>query len=110
LLLAATLPLALLRPPWRPVLRLARILALITLLTSLTAIAARWGELNRAVVIAREAPARIAPVTVGSAMFTLPEGTVVRIVKSHGPFTLVSASNGQRGWVNRDTIEPVLNK
>jgi hypothetical protein len=28
--------------------------------------------------------------------------------KSHGPFTLVSARNGPRGWVNRDTLPPVI--
>jgi hypothetical protein len=108
LVLAATLPLALLLQRQRPVLRLARIVAVATLLGSLAAIAARWGELNRAVVVAKEAPARIAPVTVGSALFTLQEGTMVSIVKSHGPFALVSARNGQRGWVNRNIIEPVI--
>jgi hypothetical protein len=108
LLVAATLPLALLVPRWRPVLRLARILAVVGLLSSLVAIGARWGELKRAVVTAKAADARISPVTVGPPIFTLPEGTVVSIEKSHGSFALVSAGNGQRGWVNRDIIEPVI--
>jgi len=108
LLLAATLPLALLLPRQRPVLRTARILAVLMLLCSFTAVGARWGELNRAVVVVKAAPARISPVTVGSALFTLPEGTMVRIVRSHGLFTLVRAHNGQQGWVNRDAIEPVI--
>jgi hypothetical protein len=108
LLVAATLPLALLLPRRRPVLRLARILAVVALLGSLSAIGARWGELNRAVVVAKEADARIAPVSVGSPLFRLPEGAIVSILKSHGPFTLVSASHGQRGWVSHDAIEPVV--
>jgi hypothetical protein len=108
LLVTATLPLALLLPRQRAVLRVARILAVMTLLSSLVAIGARWGELNRAVVVAKSAPARISPVTLGPALLTLPEGTMVNIVKSHGSFTLVSAQNGQRGWVNCDTIEPVI--
>jgi hypothetical protein len=108
LLVTATLPLALLLPRWRPVLRVARILVVMTLLSSLTAIGARWGELNRPVVVAKSAPTRISPVTLGPALFSLPEGTMVNIVKSHGSFTLVSAQNGQRGWVNCDTIEPVI--
>jgi hypothetical protein len=41
-------------------------------------------------------------------MVTLPEGAVVSIVKSHGHFALVSARNGQQGWVNRDALEPVV--
>jgi hypothetical protein len=108
LLFAATLPLALVLPARRPVLRFARIVALMSMLGSLAAIEVRWGELNRAVVTAKAADARISPVTVGSPIFTLPEGAVVSIVKSHGPFALVSARNGQRGWVNRDNIEPVI--
>jgi hypothetical protein len=108
LLVAATLPLALLVPRWRPALRLARIPVAVALLSSLAAIGARWGELSRAVVTAKAADARISPVTVGPPIFILPEGTVVGIEKSHGSFALVSAGKGQRGWVNRDTIEPVI--
>jgi hypothetical protein len=108
LLLVATLPLALVLPARRPTFQAVRIVALIALLGSLTALGVRWGELNRAVVTAQAADAHISPVTVGSPIFTLPEGTVVSIVKSHGAFTLVSARNGQRGWVNRDAIEPVI--
>jgi hypothetical protein len=108
LLFAATLPLALVLPARRPVLRFARILTLMALLSSLAALAVRWGELNTAVVTAKAADARISPVTVGLPIFTLPEGTLVSIIKSHGPFALVSARGGQRGWVNRDTIEPVI--
>ena len=108
LLLTATLPLALVLPARRRVLRCARIAALMALLSSLAALGVRWGELNRAVVTAKSAEARISPVTVGTPLFTLPEGTVVNIVKSHGPFTLVSAGDGRRGWVNRDTVGPVV--
>jgi hypothetical protein len=107
-LFVATLPLALLRRHQRFVLPLARLLAAVMLAGSLTAIGARWGALNRAVVVAKSAPARIAPVSIGAAMFSLTEGALVNIVKSHGPFTLVSTRDGQRGWVNRDTIEPVI--
>jgi hypothetical protein len=108
LLLVATLPLALVLPARRRLLRFARIMALMALLSSLTALGARWGELNRAVVTAKTADARISPVTVGPPIFSLPEGTVVGIVKSHGPFRLVSAPNGQRGWLNHDVIEPII--
>jgi hypothetical protein len=108
LLLASTLPLALFLPRQQSVLRLTQVLSLATLLCSLTAITARWHELNRAVVVAKTAPAKISPITIGSAMFALPEGTIVNVVRSHGPFTLVSGPNGQRGWVSRDTIEQVI--
>jgi hypothetical protein len=108
LLFAATLPLGLRLRRQRAALRLAGILALTMVFCSLAAIAVRWRELNHAVITAKSADARISPVTVGAPMVTLPEGAVVSILKSHGHFALVSARNGQQGWVNRDTLEPVI--
>ena len=66
------------------------------------------GQPARAVVMAKGAPGRISPDTVGSAMFTLPEGTMVNIVRSHRLCTLVCAPNGQRRWVSRDAVQPVI--
>src|SRR5262249_9133426 len=107
LLLTATLPLAVLLPGKRRVLRFARVLAMLMLLSCLTAIGLRWGELNQAVVIAKETPARISPVPMGQSVFTLREGAVISILKSHGSFTLVRAADGHQGWVNRDAIESI---
>jgi hypothetical protein len=89
-------------------LKFARITALVALFASLAAIGVRWGELNRAIVIAKEAEARISPVTVGQPIFTLPEGTTVNIVRPHARFTLIRTSDGRQGWVARDLIESVV--
>jgi hypothetical protein len=107
-LLAATLPLALLLPGARPALRLARIAAAVAVLGSVVAIGSRWAEFHSAVVTAKEASARLSPVTMGQVDFTLLEGATVSIVKSHGRFTLIRTPNGHQGWVNRDAVEPLV--
>ena len=107
-LLAATLPLALLSPGARPALRLARIVAAVAVLGSVAAIGSRWAEFHRAVVTAKEATARLSPVTMGQVVFTLPEGATVSTVKSHGRFAFIRTPDGHQGWVSRDAVEPVV--
>ncbi len=108
LLLAASLPLALLAVRARPVLRLARFAAVLVFLISVVAIGSRWGELDRAVVTAKEATARISPVTIAQTAFTLPEGSLVSVVRSHGSFTLIRNLEGHQGWVSRDAITSLM--
>jgi hypothetical protein len=108
LLFTATLQLALLVPRARPACSLARVAALLALLGSAAAIGARWGDLDRAVVTAKEAAVRVSPVTMGQALLRLPEGSMVRIVKPHGGFALVRNLEGQQGWVSRDALSPVI--
>ena len=107
-LLAATMPLALLSPGARTALRLARIAAAVAVLGSVVAIGSRWAEFHSAVVTAKEATARLSPVTMGQVVFTLPEGATASIVKSHGRFALIRTPNGRQGWVNRDAVEPLV--
>lgn len=108
LLLAATMPLALLLPGARPALRLVRISATVAVLGSLVAIGARWAESDHVIVTAKEATARLSPVTMGQAVFTLPEGATASILKPHGRFALLRTPDGRQGWVSRDTVEPVV--
>jgi len=107
-LLAATFLAVLLLPEARPTLRLARIALVLALLGTVAAIGSRWAELDRAVVTAKEATARVSPVTMGQALFTLPEGAMVGFVKPHGRFALIRTQDGHQGWVSRDAVEPVV--
>ena len=108
LLFTATLPLVLLLPGARPVLRFARIAAVVAVVASVAAVSARWSELDRAVVTAKEAVVRVSPFTVGQALFKLPEGSLVNIVRPHGGFALVRSSDGHQGWISRDVLSPVV--
>lgn len=107
-LLAATMPLALLLPRARPAFRLVRISAAVAVLGSLVAIGARWAESDRVVVTAKEATARLSPVTMGKEVFTLPEGATAGILKPHDRFALIRTPDGRQGWVSRASVEPVV--
>ena len=69
---------------------------------------ARSPELDRAVVTAKEAVVRVSPVTEGQALFKLPEGSMVNIVRPHGGFALVRSIEGHQGWISRDVLSPVV--
>jgi tetratricopeptide (TPR) repeat protein len=72
------------------------------------AYAIRWSEFDRAVVIAANAPARIAPADTASASFTLKAGETVAIAKSYGQFVLARTSDGRSGWVSDQEIGRVF--
>jgi hypothetical protein len=77
------------------------------LLVAMLTLFLRYPEWNRGIVVAKSAPAYIAPVTVTQPMFTLTEGQVVSIRKTSGDFLLVEAGNGRRGWVTPAAVERV---
>jgi hypothetical protein len=62
---------------------------------------------SRAVVIATEATARIAPFAASEVAFSVPEGTVVTIERTHGDYALIAGRDG-RAWVPRASVETIL--
>jgi tetratricopeptide (TPR) repeat protein len=77
------------------------------LLAAMLTLFLRNPEWNRGIVVAKSAPAYIAPVTVTQRMFTLTEGQPVSIRKTSGDFLLVEAVGGRRGWVTPAAVERV---
>ena len=67
-----------------------------------------WPRVNEAVVISREAPARIAPVSAAEAAFKLHEGETVTMRAEHQDFALVQTSAGRSGWVARADLARVV--
>ena len=67
-----------------------------------------WPRVNEAVVISREAPARIAPVPAAEAAFKLHEGETVTMRAEHQDFALVQTSAGRSGWVARADLVRVV--
>ena len=78
------------------------------LLATMLAVGFRWAELQRAIVTVKDAPAYIAPVTVGQPLFTLADGQGVELGKTHGEFVLLETGDGHRGWVNRANVSPLI--
>ena len=67
-----------------------------------------WPRVNEAVIISREAPARIAPVSAAEAAFKLHEGETVTMRAEHQDFALVQTSAGRSGWVARADLARVV--
>lgn len=70
-------------------------------------LAIRWPELNRAVVLEADAPARIAPAQSAGVSFKLQAGEIVQARKSHGGFVLVRTAEGQSGWVSNKLVAKI---
>jgi tetratricopeptide (TPR) repeat protein len=108
-LVAAALPLRRMLPRARPALTAAAVLGALVLLAAVSALALRWPDLNRAIVTAPEAAARVSPVTVIQPLFTLRAGEPVTIKRTHGAFMLIANRQGREGWVSREAVTPVVN-
>lgn len=78
------------------------------LILSVLALAVRWQELDRAVVLSADTPVRIAPAQVAGVTFKLPAGEMVQAEKSHGNFLLVRTADGHSGWVDHDQVARVI--
>lgn len=82
--------------------------AAITLLAAVAGYAIRWPDFNRAIVIAANAPARIAPAGTAAESFALRAGEPVTIQKSYGQFMLARTPGGRSGWVSQNEIGRVF--
>jgi hypothetical protein len=67
-----------------------------------------WPMMNEAVVIARETPVRVAPVSVADSLMALREGEILTVDAEVRDFTLVHADTGRTGWVASADIAPVV--
>ena len=87
--------------------RAATGLAAVTLLAT-SAIATRWPELNRAVVIGQNSIARIAPADNAAPSWELKPGDTVYEEKTYGKFLHVRASDGRAGWLPGTELERII--
>jgi tetratricopeptide (TPR) repeat protein len=80
----------------------------VTSLLALTAIAARWPELDRAVVQPAHATAHLAPAASSESVFELKGGDTVQPHQVHGAYTLIRSADGRTGWIAQSEIERIL--
>ncbi len=67
-----------------------------------------WPQMHEAVVLIDKTPARVSPVPMGDAAFSLPEAETVTMTAAYGDFILVRTRDGRSGWVTRTNIGAVL--
>jgi hypothetical protein len=73
-----------------------------------SALAARWPELSRAVIVGTRSTAHIAPAASSGAAFELKPGEIVSARREHGDFVLVRTVDQRSGWVAKDEIERII--
>jgi tetratricopeptide (TPR) repeat protein len=83
-------------------------IAVAVVLAVAASFAIRWPEFNRAIVVAANAPARIAPASTAAESFALKAGEPVTIAKVYGQFALARTADGRSGWVNEQEIGRVF--
>ena len=90
---------------------LSRIVAsmagVITLLAA-SAVALRWVEIDRAVIVGNQPVAHLAPAANSAASFDLKPGEVVCVEDSYGNFVRIHATDGRSGWVARSEVQKII--
>lgn len=94
--------------PQLPYIKVVGAVAAVTLLAVAATLAIRWPQFDRAIVIAANAPARIAPASTAADSFTLKAGEPIRIMRSYGRFLLARTSDGKSGWVSAEQVGRVF--
>ena len=98
----------LLGPTWRRPARATVLSAILVLALAGLGLGYWCTRLDRAVILAANSPARIAPASAAAVSFELREGQIVRERKTHGDFALIDAHDGQRGWINQQNLAPIV--
>jgi len=92
------------RRPWRFVM----VLSLVVFSAATTCLGVRWGDFNRAVVLAPETPVRIGPFDTAKSSSALMAGEVVEIQNRHENYFFIRNPDGKSGWVSNQQVERVL--
>ena len=77
------------------------------LLTSFSAQSIWIDGIPRAVVVVHSAIVRFAPQDTGTTHFTLPEGTLVRVLDRQTGWVQIRRGDGRAGWVDEAAINPL---
>ena len=95
-------------PRWRTGLVIGAVVAGGGLTVAAGALTSRVASAPTAIVVARRAEARFAPLADATVHFQLGEGTKVRIREDRGHWWHVERADGQQGWIKADTAERVI--
>jgi len=80
----------------------------VTALLAASALALRWPELARAVIVGARATAHIAPAASSGTAFALKPGELVTERRAHGDFVHVRTLDQRSGWVAKAHVERII--
>jgi len=80
----------------------------VLLALSVTNAVITWQKCDEAVVLTRDAPARISPTTLGKTSFKLPSGALITLHGRYHDFVLINDATGHSGWVRQSDLAPLI--
>ena len=80
----------------------------VVLLAAVGAVTVRAGELDRAILPAKNTPALISPFAGAKTAFDFPAGENVRVEKTHADYSFVRDGAGHAGWVSDAQIGRIV--
>lgn len=75
---------------------------------AVVALAVRWSELGRAVIVGAQPTARIAPAAEAASVFAVKPGEIVQAEGAYGNFVRIRNADGQSGWISRAEVEKII--
>jgi hypothetical protein len=79
-----------------------------TAVLAASAVAIRWPELNRAVIVGAHSDAYIAPAGDSTVLFNPKPGEVVTEENTYGDFVRIRTTDGRSGWVVGQDVEKII--
>ena len=79
---------------------MANTVSAVILLGAVGAMTVRAGQLDRAILPAKNTPALISPFGGAKTAFEFPAGETVRVEKTHADYSFVRDAAGHAGWVS----------
>ena len=95
---------------YRPSFRLLSTVSALVLVAALGAVAARYQQLDRAILPAKVTPALISPFAGARTEVEFSAGQTVSVEKAHGSFYFVRDPAGRSGWVNNGQVAMLVPK
>jgi len=89
----------------------ARVIAMglgVVALFAASAVAIRWPELNRGVIVGDQPVAHIAPAESSAEAFAVKPGEIVGVEGRHGEFVRVRIADGRSGWIADAEVERII--
>lgn len=77
-------------------------------LLAAAAVALRWSELNRAVIVGQEPVAHIAPAENAASAFKVKPGEIVQMEGQHGDYVRIRIGNGRSAWIANRDVERII--
>jgi tetratricopeptide (TPR) repeat protein len=83
-------------------------LCLLFFMAAGTGMVLQYGNLNRGVIIAANAPLRVSPFDSAAESGVINNGKMVQLAKTYEGYIFINKANGQSGWIPEEAVKKIL--